>query len=140
MTFIAIQKRQAGHPESMNESPAQKQWYGINHYPAVKTEIRTFDGEMVGGVILVDCDDHMFVESLHVRPQFRRKGFGRTLLEQCINGNHQKPFVLRAEPYDIADNGLSGSQLVTWYQRSGFRSDENPFIDGEGYLWLPEGQ
>lgn len=117
--------------------PETKQWFSINHYPAVKTEVTTFDGEFVGYVMIVDCHDYMFIESLHVRPKFRHKGFGKILLEQCLYGNHQKPFVLNVEPFDVADNGLTLEQLKSWYMQYGFRSQDNPFVEGDNYLWLP---
>ena len=111
--------------------------------PAAYTEIE-IDGESAASVFVIVWsfqmgEDEPLVEvaeirDLHVLPERRCEGLGRSLVRYCLDQQSDKPLMLRVEPFDVGDTGLSLMELTSWYYRLGFEHN-CPFMKGSDWLW-----
>lgn len=116
----------------------------ITNAPGVFTEL-TEDGHTLAELFYVEWDvildgteaQYIQIQNLHVIPERRGQGLASTLMHYTLANHRHVPVLVRAEAFNIGSTGMSQERLIEWYQRLGFTSDPNPFMEGEGWMWRP---
>jgi ribosomal protein S18 acetylase RimI-like enzyme len=80
-------------------------------------EVWTFrpDGALRGGLVLINVDDHLLIESIAVDPDSQGKGYGRLLLDW----SRHRAVLLGHSEIRLYTNVLMDSNRA-WYKRAGF--------------------
>jgi ribosomal protein S18 acetylase RimI-like enzyme len=69
-------------------------------------------------------DDELVIDDIYVKPEDRKKGLGKKLVESALEYAKEKGFKtvgLYAEPQ--TNDGMDTGELVEWYRSLGFESD-----------------
>jgi GNAT superfamily N-acetyltransferase len=77
-------------------SAAQEHYYEINKFDPPNTRIIQLDGEDVGRLSTTLRSDCIFIDELHILPQYQRRGIGKQAIEQVFNEAREKGLPVKA--------------------------------------------
>jgi GNAT superfamily N-acetyltransferase len=102
----------------------------LSRHKAFYYELTTADGEIVGGVFVVNHWKYIEIVNLFVNKEFQGQGYGRSLLRDVLNTYPYNTICLRCEAFG---DGLNQDELAAWYRCCEF-VDGSPFHEGDGWM------
>ncbi len=63
---------------------AQRHYYDINRFNFANTRIIQVDGKDVGRISTTVFSDHIFIDEIHIAPEYQHRGIGRQAIEQVV--------------------------------------------------------
>ncbi len=79
-----------------NDSAAQHHYYEINKFDPSNTRILRVDGKDVGQLSTAVREDCLFINELHVVPEYQRLGIGKQAIEQVFKEALEKNLPVKA--------------------------------------------
>ena len=67
-----------------NDKAAHRDYYGINKFKASGTRIIQIEGKDVGRLSTTRLPDCVFIDELHILPEYQRHGIGQYAIEQVL--------------------------------------------------------
>jgi ribosomal protein S18 acetylase RimI-like enzyme len=97
-----------------NDSAAHQHYYELNRFDPSNTRIFQVDGRDIGRLSITVQEDCVFIDELHILPQYQRRGIGEQAIEQVI-----KEARGRSLPVRLTVSEANPAQNL--YLRMGFR-------------------
>lgn len=85
-------------------------------------EVLLNENEFIGILLWWDLEKFIFIEHFAIQPSFRRKGFGKLILEKFINDD-SRPILLEVE---LPQNRINKNRIL-FYQALGFKLNDHPY-------------
>lgn len=79
-----------------NNPAAQRHYYEINKFDASNTRILQVDGKDVGRLSTTLRADCVFIDELHILPEYQRRGIGKQAIEQVFKEAREKSLPVQA--------------------------------------------
>lgn len=79
-----------------NDPAAQHHYYETNRFDPLNTRILQVDGKDVGRLSTTLREDCVFIDELHILPEYQRRGIGRQAIEQVFNEAREKSLPVKA--------------------------------------------
>jgi ribosomal protein S18 acetylase RimI-like enzyme len=103
--------------ETWPDEAAQKDYYEINPYKQSNTRIIQMNGKDIGRLSVTDKKDCLFVDELHILPEYQRLGIGEQIIKQVFREAEQKDLPVRLTV-------LAVNPAQRLYERMGFKVTE----------------
>lgn len=75
---------------------AQRHYYDINKFNFANTRIIQVDGKDVGRISTTIFPDRIFIDEIHIAPEYQHRGIGRQAIEQVIKEARARHLPVRA--------------------------------------------
>jgi GNAT superfamily N-acetyltransferase len=90
-----------------SDSAAQRHYYEINKFNPSNTRILQVDGKDVGRLSTTVREDCVFVDELHILPEYQRRGIGRQAIEQVFREAREKNLPVKATVLKVNQPSLN---------------------------------
>ena len=79
-----------------NDLVAQRHYYEINKFNPLNTRILQVEGKDIGRLSTTLNTDCIFIDELHILPEYQRRGIGREAIEQVFQEAREKSLPVKA--------------------------------------------
>jgi GNAT superfamily N-acetyltransferase len=79
-----------------NNPAAQRHYYEINKFTPSNTRILQVDGKDIGRLSTTVRADCIFIDELHILPEYQRRGIGKQAIEQVFREAQRKSLPVKA--------------------------------------------
>ena len=67
------------------DEEAQRHYFEVNKFNFANTRIIQVDGKDVGRISTTIFSDHIFIDEIHIAPEYQHRGIGRQVIEKVIS-------------------------------------------------------
>ena len=86
---------------------AQQHYYEINEFDPSNTRILQIDGKDVGRLSTTVREDCVFIDELHILPEYQRRGIGKQAIEQVFKEAREKNLPVKATVLKVNQPSLN---------------------------------
>ena len=79
-----------------NSTAAQHYYYDINQFDPLTTRILRLDGKDVGRLSITLRADCIFIDEVHILPEYQRQGVGKQVIDQVLKEAREKHLPVKA--------------------------------------------
>jgi GNAT superfamily N-acetyltransferase len=79
-----------------NDPAAQRHYYEINKFDPLNTRILQVEGKDIGRLSTTLRSDCIFIDELHILPEYQRQGIGKEAIEQVFQEARERSLPVKA--------------------------------------------
>lgn len=84
-----------------NDAAAQNHYYAINGFDALNTRIIQLAGKDVGRLSTTLRPDCIFIDEIHILPEYQRQGIGKQVIERVLKEAWEKKLPVQATVLNV---------------------------------------